>query len=98
MYLGLSVALAGVVLAGYFVYMYFSRDVYPGYTSLAVLILVVGGAIIVSTGVTGLYVWRIFEQVKGRPLYVIDEIRGTAGAGAPQAEENGPQGGPLDGG
>jgi dolichol-phosphate mannosyltransferase len=96
-YLGLSVALAGVVLAGYFVYMYFSHDVYPGYTSLAVLILVVGGAIIVSTGVTGLYVGRIFEQVKGRPLYVIDEIRGTAGAGAPQAEENGPQGGPSDG-
>jgi hypothetical protein len=30
--------------------------------------------IIISTGVTGLYVGKIFEQVKGRPLYVVDEV------------------------
>jgi len=26
-----------------------------------------------STGVTGLYIGKVFDQVKGRPLYVIDE-------------------------
>ena len=45
----------------------------PGWTSLAVLILLIGGFIIMSTGVTGLYIGKIFEQVKGRPLYVIDK-------------------------
>ena len=46
----------------------------PGYTSVMVLLLIVGGFIVVSTGVTGLYIGRVFEQVKGRPLYVIDEV------------------------
>ena len=43
-------------------------------SSLAVLILLIGGFIISSTGIAGLYVGKIFEQVKGRPLYVIDEF------------------------
>jgi polyisoprenyl-phosphate glycosyltransferase len=72
--LGFLVALAGIVLAGFEVVDYFiepSKTV-PGYTSLAVLLLVLAGFIIVSVGVVGLYVGRIFEQVKDRPLYLID--------------------------
>lgn len=72
-YLGFWVSCAGFVLAAYFVYMYFAHSVMPGFTSLAVLILVIGGFIIMSTGVTGLYIGKVFEQVKGRPLYVIDK-------------------------
>jgi dolichol-phosphate mannosyltransferase len=59
--------------------LYFVHRPPPGYTSLAVLILLVGGFIIMSTGVSGLYVGKIFEQVKGRPLYVVDR---RAGGGA----------------
>jgi hypothetical protein len=44
----------------------------PGYTSLAVLLLLLAGFIIVSVGVVGLYVGRVFEQVKQRPLFLID--------------------------
>jgi glycosyltransferase involved in cell wall biosynthesis len=71
-YLGFAVSAAGAALACYYLYMYFSRSPLPGWTSLAVLILFIGGFIIMSTGITGLYVGKIFEQVKGRPLYVID--------------------------
>ena len=71
-YLGFFVSTAGALLAIWFVYQYFVHNVLPGYTSLAVLILVIGGFIIISTGITGLYIGRIFEQVKQRPLYVID--------------------------
>jgi hypothetical protein len=40
------------------------------------LILLLTGFLSVAGGVTGLYVGKIFEQVKGRPLYVVDlEIR-----------------------
>ncbi len=39
-----------------------------------VVMIIIGGFIIVSTGVTGLYIGRVFEQVKGRPLYVVDEV------------------------
>ena len=40
---------------------------------VSLLILLIGGFIIASTGIAGLYVGKIFEQVKGRPLYVIDQ-------------------------
>jgi polyisoprenyl-phosphate glycosyltransferase len=71
---GFLIAASGVVLAAYEIVDYFaekSKSV-PGYTSLAVLLLVLAGFIIVSVGVVGLYVGRIFEQVKERPLFLID--------------------------
>jgi glycosyltransferase involved in cell wall biosynthesis len=72
-YLGFLVALAGLILAAVLVGLYFAHRPPPGYTSLAVLILLVGGFIIFSTGISGLYVGKIFEQVKGRPLYVVEQ-------------------------
>jgi polyisoprenyl-phosphate glycosyltransferase len=73
--LGFLVALAGIVLAAFEIADYFlePETAVPGYTSLAVLLLVLAGFIIVSVGVVGLYVGRIFEQVKSRPLYLIDQ-------------------------
>jgi len=88
--LGFLVALAGVGIAVFEVVQYFrgpNRTV-PGYTSLAVLLLVLAGFIIVSVGVVGLYVGRIFEQVKDRPLYLIDAHAEGPGAQRP-AEESG---------
>jgi glycosyltransferase involved in cell wall biosynthesis len=72
-YLGFLVSAAGVLLAASLLYVYFTLTPPPGWTSLAVLILILGGFIIISTGVTGLYIGKIFEQVKDRPLYVIDK-------------------------
>ena len=84
-YLGFAVALAGIALAAALVTLYFVNRPPPGYTSLAVLILLVGGFIIMSTGVSGLYVGKIFEQVKGRPLYVVDRRLGGADRAADAA-------------
>jgi polyisoprenyl-phosphate glycosyltransferase len=78
---GFVTALIGVVIAGLEVVDYFLEPdkTVPGYTSLAVLLLVLAGIIIVSVGVVGLYVGRIFEQVKNRPLFLIDaEAEGPA--------------------
>jgi glycosyltransferase involved in cell wall biosynthesis len=72
-YAGLWISCCGFLMAGYYVYMYFVHSVAPGFTSLAVLILLIGGFIIMSTGITGLYIGKVFDQVKGRPLYVIDK-------------------------
>jgi glycosyltransferase involved in cell wall biosynthesis len=72
--LGFVVAAAGVALAVFEIVDYFAEPskAVPGYTSLAVLVLLMAGFIIVSVGVVGLYVGRVFEQVKNRPLFVID--------------------------
>jgi dolichol-phosphate mannosyltransferase len=72
-YLGFLVSICGWISAFYFIYLYFFRSVPPGWTSLAVLTLIIGGFILISTGITGLYIGKIFEQVKNRPLYVFDQ-------------------------
>jgi dolichol-phosphate mannosyltransferase len=77
-YLGFLVALVGVLLAGVFAAIFIVGNPPPGWTSLAVIILVIGGFIIMSTGVTGLYIGKIFDQVKGRPLYVVQDTLNKA--------------------
>jgi glycosyltransferase involved in cell wall biosynthesis len=77
---GFLVALAGTALAVYEVIDYFVEpgNRVPGFASLAVLTLLLAGFIIVSIGVVGIYVGRIFEQVKDRPLYLIDSEAASA--------------------
>ena len=43
----------------------------PGWTSLVVLNIIFSGATLVAIGLVGEYVARIYEEAKGRPLYVI---------------------------
>jgi len=80
--LGFVIAVIGVVVAAFEIVDYFAEPhkTVPGYTSLAVLLLVLAGFIIVSVGVVGLYVGRIFEQVKNRPLFLIDDQTGGSTA------------------
>jgi len=47
-----------------------------GWTSTIVVILFLGGAQLVSLGILGEYVARIFDEVKGRPLYVVKGLIG----------------------
>jgi glycosyltransferase involved in cell wall biosynthesis len=83
-FLGFVVAAAGGLLGVYAVYARYVEDSPPGYTSIVVLLVLLSGFIIISLGVVGLYVGRIFDQVKGRPLFVVDEqIDGDSGPGAP---------------
>jgi glycosyltransferase involved in cell wall biosynthesis len=71
---GFVISLIGIATAVFEIVDYFAapEKAVPGYTSLAVLLLVLAGVIITSVGVVGLYVGRIFQQVKDRPLFVID--------------------------
>jgi polyisoprenyl-phosphate glycosyltransferase len=83
-FIGFLIGLAGAVLAVYNVAYYFSSGQPRGYTSLIVLLLLLAGFIIVSVGVVGLYVGRIFEQVRLRPLFVISRQAGDEEAVEPE--------------
>ncbi|GAC1437876.1 MAG: glycosyltransferase family 2 protein [Solirubrobacteraceae bacterium] len=83
-FLGFLVALGGGLLAAYEVFFYFVRGQPSGYTSLAVMLLLLSGFIIVSIGVVGLYVGRVFEQVKARPLFIIGRHAGMDPAAGPE--------------
>jgi dolichol-phosphate mannosyltransferase len=83
-YTGFFVAALGILLAAFLVYNAAERNPPEGWTSLAVLVLILGGVIIITAGVIGLYVGKTFNQVKGRPLYVVD-TRVVNGVEEPEA-------------
>lgn len=82
--------------AGAFVYLvvtliqvlYFGIDV-PGYASLLIVMLFFNGLLLVSNGIQGEYIGRVFEEVKGRPLYVVGKTFGFSASDA-AASASGP--------
>ena len=46
----------------------------PGWSSLILSIWLVGGFILISVGITGVYIGKIYNEVKHRPLYNIQDI------------------------
>lgn len=70
--LGGAVALLAVAMGVYYFVktLILGVDV-PGFASLIVASLLLGGLILAKLGLVGLYVGRIYEEVKGRPLYVV---------------------------
>lgn len=46
-----------------------------GWTSLTVIILFFGGIQLLSVGILGVYISKIYREVKGRPLYIIESLR-----------------------
>jgi dolichol-phosphate mannosyltransferase len=79
-YFGFFLALVGAALAGYALLSWITGHHLPSWTALPMFGLLLAAFIIISGGVTGLYVGKIFDQVKGRPLFVVDEIAGGHGA------------------
>jgi polyisoprenyl-phosphate glycosyltransferase len=73
--LGLSVSLLSLILAVFF---FVKKLVYglspPGYASLIVSIFFLAGIQLITLGVIGEYVGRIFEEAKRRPMYVLRRV------------------------
>ena len=54
-----------------FRFLFFRSDV-PGWPTLAVLISFLGGLGFANLGILGLYLGKVFNEVKGRPLYIVE--------------------------
>lgn len=55
---------------------WFSGTAIEGFTTVILLQLLIGGAITMSIALTGIYIAQIFNEVKGRPRYIIMESEG----------------------
>ena len=71
---GIFVSFISMLIAFYYLLKYFSGEILvPGYTSLIVSIWFLSGVIITTVGMAGLYIGRIFDQAKERPVYIIQK-------------------------
>ncbi len=52
---------------------YFMGHAMEGFTTVILLILIVGGFVMLSLGIVGHYLARIYEEVKGRPKFIIKQ-------------------------
>ena len=51
----------------------FGKTPFAGWAPLMIVLLMIGGGIMFMLGIIGEYLWRILDEVKNKPLYVVDE-------------------------
>ncbi len=70
--IGIITALSGFAYALLIVGVWFQHRVpFNGWAPIVILLLIIGGLIMFMLGVIGEYVWRIFDEVKGKPRYIV---------------------------
>lgn len=75
-YLSLTVFIASIIaIIGYFI-AYFVNPGPRGFTTLLMIVLFLGSSQLLALSIIAEYIGRIFEEVKGRPKYIIEEIVG----------------------
>ncbi len=79
-FVGMTIALVALLYAVWIGVstLAFGRDV-PGYATLAVAIFFLGGLQLLSIGVLGEYIARVFTEAKRRPLFIIEKTSGFEG-------------------
>jgi len=72
---GVLTAFVGFLYAVDIVYGRLRHDIpFTGWAPIMILILVIGGVLMLMLGIIGEYVWRIYDEVKGKPNYVVRRV------------------------
>ncbi len=72
--MGVVSILGSVILAIQTLVRYLMGASVEGFTTVILLVLIIGGFIMLSLGIIGHYIARIYEEVKGRPKYIISQV------------------------
>ncbi|MBU0763366.1 MAG: glycosyltransferase family 2 protein [Bacteroidetes bacterium] len=72
-YCGLFILLCGIAYTIYAVVQYFLGVTAPGWASILISVLIIGGFQLLSLGIIGEYIARIFNESKARPLYFVKD-------------------------
>ncbi len=84
-YLGFLVSGFAFVYAVIVLVMKFLHHNEPGYTSTMIAILFLGGVQLITIGILGEYVGRIYDEIKARPLYLVAAVERNPQAALPAA-------------
>lgn len=71
--LGWIMFAASIVLGVQSLYRYFSGTAQEGFTTVILLQLIIGSALMISLGIIGHYISRIYDEIKARPRYIISK-------------------------
>lgn len=71
---GFGSLLIGLGMAGYVLHAYLMRSVVPGWASIMLSLWIIGALLLLSIGIVGQYIGKIYIEVKRRPLYHIEQI------------------------
>jgi dolichol-phosphate mannosyltransferase len=75
----LGFASAGLALVGILITLYlrfFTALTVQGWSSILIVTLFIGGVQLISLGIIGGYLGRMFDEVRGRPLYLVSRKTG----------------------
>lgn len=73
-YLGMLFILICLVIGVYVIHALVTGTAVPGWASVILSIWLIGGLNLISIGIVGVYIGKIYKEVKNRPLYNIEEI------------------------
>lgn len=73
--LGILMGIAALVLTVQTLYMYFTHLAATGFSTVILLQLFIGSGVMIGLSIIGLYVGKIYEEVKGRPRYLLRDKR-----------------------
>lgn len=75
MLIGSIFLLLSIVLSFRVIIQFLLGESLEGFTTVILLLLIVGGSIMVSLGIVGMYIGKIYEEIKNRPNYIIEQIK-----------------------
>ena len=80
--LGLIISFIAILFSLYNLFAYYTGIIQVvGYASIIISIWLLGGLIIFSIGILGIYIGKSFDALKGRPLYIIESTTGQTDGG-----------------
>jgi polyisoprenyl-phosphate glycosyltransferase len=73
-FLGLFTLLFSIILSLQTLYMKIYGHAVSGFTTVILIVLVLSSIMMISMGILGMYLSRIYDEVKNRPIFIIDKI------------------------
>jgi len=72
--LGALISLSGVGYTLLIVYAWFHQQTpFSGWAPLMIMLMIIGGTLMIMLGIIGEYIWRIYDNIKDFPLYIVEQ-------------------------
>jgi dolichol-phosphate mannosyltransferase len=76
---GLVLSIGSLLIVLYILYAWIAGHSIQGWTSLMLVVVVLGAVQMFVLALMGEYIGRLYNEAKGRPLYIVQEIAGATG-------------------